>query len=161
MGGGGDWRKPTLSHPCNLSRSSLVFVWVLLAVHFRPSSKVLAVDRSGSHTFICAGSPLFANSVCCSLAGNFPFQTGSFQWKTQQSRMGRRGLQPRQGLGPAGWLLAVSRRHPRGLNGPGRTPPQKKTHAQSVGRQAVAGLLRPWLKRRLTARLSPCCVAIF
>lgn len=86
------------------------------------------MDRSGSHTFISAGSPLFANSVCCSLAGNFPFQTGSFQWKTQQSRMGRRGLQTRQGLEPAGWLLAVSRRHPRGLKGPGRTPhpPKKK-----------------------------------
>lgn len=27
-------------------------VWVLLAVHFRPSSEFLAVDRSVSHTFI-------------------------------------------------------------------------------------------------------------
>lgn len=52
LGGGGGWKKPNLSYPWNLPRSSLVFVWVLLAVHFRPSSEFLAVDRSVSHTFI-------------------------------------------------------------------------------------------------------------
>lgn len=34
------------------SASVLPGVWVLLAVHFRPSSEFLAVDRSVSHTFI-------------------------------------------------------------------------------------------------------------
>lgn len=39
------------------------------------------MDASGSHAraaFISAGSLLFPNSVLCYLAGNFPFQTGSF-----------------------------------------------------------------------------------
>lgn len=140
MGGSGGWRRSNLSHPWNLSQSSMVFVWVLLAVHFRPSSEFLAVDGSGSHTFISVGSPLFANSVCCSLAGNFPFQTGFVPVENSAVPHGTQGaLQPQQGLRPAGWLLAISRRHPRGLKGPGRTPPQKKSPCPVYGQAGCCG----------------------
>lgn len=162
MGGGGGWRKPTLSHPWNLSRSFLVFVWVLLAVHFRPSSEVLAVDRSGfTHVhqrrlpFIRQFSVLLPSRQFSLSDGFVPVENSAVPHGTQGA--------PTSARAQASRLVAGS--FQKASPGPQRTwqepYPPKKTHAQSVGRQAVAGLLRPWLKRRLTARLSPCCVAIF
>lgn len=160
MGGGGGWRKSNLSYPWNLPWSSLVFVWVLLAVHFRPSSEFLAVDRSVSHTFISRLPFIHQFSVLLP-SRQFSLSDGFGPVENSAVPHGTQGA-PTSAVARANRLVAGS--FQKAASGPQRTwqdPPQKNPHDQSVDRQAVAGLLRPWLKRRLTARLSPCCVAIF